>query len=69
MTIKRIISIIGRDKNGKLSVVADKKKIICDDTFAGRDKEIAALQKKGYTSVLTLLEDDSVSKNWTEPVE
>jgi hypothetical protein len=63
-----LISIIARDGNGPLRIIADRKLIEHSDDHAEINALLAERQDAGDDTVLILFGDDSVARHWTRPV-
>jgi hypothetical protein len=61
------VSILTRDGNGPLRIVADRKPIECADDHSEIDRILQARSLAGDDMVLILAGDDSVMRHWTRP--
>jgi hypothetical protein len=61
------ISVIVRDDTGKLRVASDRLSIEHTADHAELDKVLKDRIGFGDTSVIVLLDDDSVARHWTRP--
>lgn len=65
--MKRIISVITRSANGRLTITKDAESVECDAKFSGVEDIIEERKDAGDTMVMVLLEDGSLSRHWCLP--
>lgn len=69
VAVTRLVTVIARDANGTASVVADSVPLDCTEDFKAVDALVQSQKDSGSIMVMVLLDDDSVSRHWTKPLD